>query len=209
MARNLERTKNHLRLWSGSQPLNILSIFLFRAGSQHQASLTYLLRSLLYQLIVSILMLQEALMVEHISGSDGRIAEWPTATLKKMLSSAPQTADDCNFLVLVDGIDEYESYNELGENHTTTRDIADYLYEIQQSAHVKLCVSSRPELRITEQHTGFLEVQLARLNRADIDSFVYGRLLSFTGLEHLDQLQAISDRADGMFMRAVFAVREI
>jgi hypothetical protein len=66
VVRNLDRTNDHLRHWSGSRHLCTLSFFLFRIGLKLQVGLRYLLRSLLYQLIIDIPALQEVLMARFL-----------------------------------------------------------------------------------------------------------------------------------------------
>lgn len=209
--RNQARTARHLKQWSGSKHLCILSFFLFRAGSQLQVGFVYLLRSLLYQLVDQVPALQEVLMARFLpSGSTTRIAEWPVSTLQKMLSFAIDIADDCKFLVLIDGIDEFQSYEPLGDGCATAVDLLNFLYDIQKPAHVKLCVSSRPELCIADRFQSILETELSKLNHDDIRIFVHERMSRFLGLEHRDSLsQTICNRADGIFMWTVFALREM
>jgi hypothetical protein len=209
--RNLERTKDHLRHWSGSRHLCTLSFFLFRAGSRLQVGFKYLLRSLLYQLVIGIPALQEILMARFLLiGSDSRVATWPTSTLKDMLSFAINTADDCHFFILIDGIDEFQSHEQMGEDDFTAAELVEFIYEVQKPSHVKLCVLSRPELRIAERHPSFLETKLAMLNRLDIWTFVHKKLAALPGLDQGDLVaKAICDRAHRMFMWAVFALREM
>jgi hypothetical protein len=113
VVRNLERTKDHLRYWSGSRHLCNLLFFLFRAGLKLQVGFKYLLRSLLYQSIIDMPTLQEVLMARFLpTGSDARIDAWSTGDLKEMLSFAINIADDCCFFVLVDGVDEFQSHEQ-------------------------------------------------------------------------------------------------
>lgn len=106
-----KRTRNHLKHWSGSQPLHVLSFFLFRPGGKLQCGFEHLLRSLLYQLMKGVPLMQEILMAQFLPArSEARIGTWPTRTLEKMLLLALDVADDHNFLILVDGIDEFQDF---------------------------------------------------------------------------------------------------
>jgi hypothetical protein len=126
-----------------------------------------------------------------------------------MLSFAINIADDCCFFILVDGVDEFQSHEQPGEEHLTAADLVDFFYEIQKPPNVKLCVSSRPEIRIIERYPSFLETNLAVLNCDDIRTFASEQLSALPGLDHKWASSEICRRADGMFMWAVFALREI
>lgn len=89
-------------------------------------------------------------------------------------------------------------------------ELAEFIYEIQMPSHMKLCFSSRPEFRIAERHPSFLEAKLATLDRLDVRTFVHRQLTAFPGLYQGDLIsEAIYDRAHGIFMWAVFTLREI
>jgi cell division protein ZapA (FtsZ GTPase activity inhibitor) len=62
----LDRTRDHLNKWHGDKPLHILKFFLFRPGREQQAGLESLLRSLLFQLVTSIPIMQEILMANFL-----------------------------------------------------------------------------------------------------------------------------------------------
>lgn len=105
----LSRTEDHLKKWHGTRSLHILKFLLFRPGRERQAGLDSLLQSLLYQLVTSILIMQEILMAKFLAPSRGaRIPIWPVEKLKSMLKSALDAADDCHFLIFIDGADEFE-----------------------------------------------------------------------------------------------------
>lgn len=81
---------------------------------------------------------------------------------------------------------------------------------MQKPTHVKLCVSSRPEVRIAEKHPSFMETKLADLNCKDIQIFVHGKLEALAEPDRRDSIvREICDRADGVFMWAVFAVKQV
>ncbi|KAM0717481.1 hypothetical protein Q7P37_007333 [Cladosporium fusiforme] len=208
-----ERTKRHLQCWSGSKPLHILSFFLFRMWGESQCGLEHLLRSLLYQLAKKVPQMQETLMAQFFTPeSHGKAAAWPVNTLKDMLTCALEVAVDCKFLILVDGVDEFEDFVNPHEKRLDASGLVDLLYTLQTPQHVKLCISSRPELHnhITRKHSSFLVSKLAELNRDDIRIFVDAQMQALPGLMYHDRIvREICVRADGIFMWAVFAVRQI
>jgi hypothetical protein len=210
----LSRTKGHLEKWHGGKTLHILKFFLFRPGRELQAGLESLLRSLLYQLVTSIPIMQEILMANCLPPDCGiRIPTWPVETLKSMLSSALQAADDCCFLIFIDGADEFEDFQHLRGRTVDATDLVDFLFDVQQPKHIKLCISSRPELRITSVHPSFLEAKLADLNHDDISIFVNEQMQGLTAIpkpwKRIDLARKIVDRADGIFLWAVFAITQI
>jgi hypothetical protein len=210
----LHRTKGYLKTWHSNKPLHILKFFLFRAGRERQAGLEYLLKSLLYQLVTSVPIMQEILMANFLPPGCGvRIPTWPVQILKTMLESALDAADDCCFLIFVDGADEFEDFQHVQGREVDAADLVDFLFEIQQPNHVKLCISSRPELRITNVHPSFLEAKLADLNYDDIRRFVHEQIQAMVAIsdpKYRSRLaMEITSRADGIFLWAAFAVTQM
>lgn len=199
----LRRTKERLGRWSGSKPLHVLSFFLFRANSK--ATVEYLLRSLIYQLLECIPIMAKVLMAEFLPpGCEDRIPTWPISKLKRMLKSALQVAEDCSFFLCIDGVDE------LQDKDQRCSDLLAFLYDVQKPSNVKLCISSRPEAEIARECSTFLKAELANVNDEDIRTFVT------TKIEELPELDCrkgivweICDRANGIFLWAVFAVQEV
>ena len=210
----LARTEGHLKKWHGGKPLHILKFFLFRPGRERQAGLESLLRSLLYQLVTRLPLMQEILMAKFLYPSHGaRIPTWPVETLKSMLSSALDAADDCCSLIFIDGVDEFKDFQHVRGRDFHAIDLVEFLFEIQKPAHVKLCISSRPELRITHDHTTCLEAKLADLNYDDIRLFVDEQMTTMAAITNLDFRRRLAEeiprRADGIFLWAAFAVTHI
>lgn len=205
------QTRMHLGRWSGSKPLHVLSFFLYRAGGALQSGLEHLLKSLIWQLIKAVPQAQDILLAHFLPhAEDDRIPMWPVQKLKEMLKLGLDIADDCAFLICVDGVDEFQDHANPNECSTTASDLVDFLCDIQNRPHVKLFLASRPELHISRRHPSFREAKLADLNREDIRIFVEARIKALAGLEfQKDIIQEVCRRADGVFMWAVFAVQEI
>lgn len=72
---------------------------------------------------------------------------------------------------------------------------------------MKLCISSRPELVVARRYPTFSEAKLADLNWDDICAFVDGHLNPISHRKPI--IQEICTRANGIFMWAVFAVRQM
>jgi hypothetical protein len=210
----LHRTVRHLKNWHGSKPLHVLKFFLFRPRRERQAGLESLLRSLLYQLVTSIPIMQEILMARFLrSDSCARIPTWPVETLKLMLLSALDAADDCCFFLFIDGADEFEDSQHARGWCIDATDLVDFLVEIQQPNHVKLCISSRPELRITNVHPSFLETKLAGLNYDDVRRFAHEQIQAMVAISDPEYRSClateITSRAEGIFLWAAFAVTQL
>ncbi|GAB7332648.1 hypothetical protein MBLNU13_g04408t2 [Cladosporium sp. NU13] len=210
----LNRTEGHLKKWHGAKPLHVLRFFLFRPGHERQAGLEYLLRSLLYQLVISVPLMQDILMAKFLHpGCSARIATWPVETLKGMLVSALDAADDCCFFILIDGVDEFEAFQHLRGRCVDATDLVAFLFDLQEPKHVKLCISSRPELLTTRLRSGFMEAKLAELNRDDIRRFVDERIDAMNAIpepgDRYRLSEEIIDRADGIFLWAAFAVAQM
>lgn len=122
------RTRKHLKVWSGPRSLHVLSFFLYRPKLEVQAGMEHLLRSLLYQIVKGIPQMQESLMTQFWDPDiDGRIPTWPVSQLKAMLELALDTAQDCNFFIFIDGVDEFQDFQNPNEESTTASDLVDFL----------------------------------------------------------------------------------
>jgi len=210
----LKRTEGHLKKWHGTKTLHILKFFLFRPGRKRQAGLEFLLRSLLYQLVTFIPILQEILMARFARPDCGaRIPTWPVGTLKNMLGSALDAANDCCFLIFIDGADELEDSEYVRGQSMHATDLVDFLFDIQRPQHVKLCISSRPELRITNAHQSFLKAKLANLNHNDIHHFANQQMQAMDAIpkskDRTGLAREIASRADGIFLWAAFAITQM
>lgn len=92
-------------------------------------------------------------------------------------------------------------------------DLVDFFFEIQQPKNVKICISSRPELRIPNIYPTFLESRLANLNHDDIRHFVDEHIQAMTVIPELEDrnrlAKEIACRANGIFLWAAFAVTQM
>jgi hypothetical protein len=126
------RTKEHLKKWCGTKDLHVLKSFLFRPGRERQAGLTSLLQSLLYQLVTSIPIMQEILMANFLPSDCGiRIPTWPVTKLKAMLVSALDAAEDCCFVLFIDGADEFEDFEHARGDIVHATDLVDFFFDVQ------------------------------------------------------------------------------
>jgi hypothetical protein len=156
--------------------------------------------------------MQEILMANFLPPDCGvRIPTWPVQILKPILESALNAADDCCFSIFVDGT--FEDFQHVQSREVDATDLVDFLFEIQRPNHVKLRISSRPELRITNVHASFLVAKLADLNHDDIRTFVDEQMQAMIAIpksqDRRDLAREITYCADGIFLWAAFAVTQM
>jgi hypothetical protein len=130
-----------------------------------------------------------------------------------MLKSSLGAATDCCFLIFIDGADEFEDFQHARGATIHANDLVDFLFDIQQPEHVKLCISSRPGLRINNVHPSFLEAKLAELNHDDIRRFVDEQMQAMTAITEPQDRNRLAEevisRSDGIFLWAAFAITQM
>jgi hypothetical protein len=205
------QTVSHLRKWAGSRPVYVVTHFLFRPSVNALGrNLEGLLRSLLFQ-ILSILPELPTSMFDGRGpqSRNSRAIKWPTRVLKEMLKYALHSNQQRVFCIFIDGLDEFQNDGYPEDNFNG---LIDYLLELQQPAHVKLCFSSRPTVRKLSNMSSVSEttLQLAALNRLDIHTYVSQVIYQCEGLREPDEIvREVCARAGGVFLWAVFAVQEM
>lgn len=112
--------------------------------------------------------------------------------------------------MFIDGLDEFE-----GPGGT----VIDMITDLADQTHVKVCVSSRPLLAFEEAFSGKPSLKLQDLTFDSIRAYAGGKLskliqerVSLHKIDgHLDEglVSRIVERADGVFLWAVIAVREV
>ena len=86
------RTRKHLVEWvSPDNQLHILSHFFWKPGTPYERSVNGLLRSLLYQILMAVPAVADAVLAEFPFGA-GRVPTWSNANLTGMLQSAIRAA---------------------------------------------------------------------------------------------------------------------
>jgi hypothetical protein len=206
-----EQTVSHLRTWAGSRPVHVVTHFLFRPSADALGrNLEGLLRSLLFQVLSLAPNLQTSVFDGHKAPNYGRsTTRWPIRALKAMLKSVLHSTQQHVFCIFIDGVDEYQSE---GHANDDSNSLIDYLTELQQPEHIKLCLSSRPtvsKLSNLASASG-TTLRLADLNRRDIITFVSQAISHCGGLRRPDNIvHEVCLRADGVFLWAVFAVQEM
>ena len=179
--------------------------FDFGAAKDNRNNFEGFLRSLLYQLVDQ---LRDKDVLRDIDGRDRSATNgqpWCVRSLQERLAMVLKKYSN-PICMLLDGLDEYS-----GDKW----DLVKFLNETA-NAHVKLCVASRPspEFNITFENVPTIKMQ--DLNRPGIDKMVNLTIQNsmarsgFYDDEDIVQLaDEISEKANGMFLWARFAINEI
>ena len=119
---------------------------------------------------------------------------------------------DVKFLLLVDGLDEYEG------NDADYEDLINLLSSFTRLANVKICVSSRPWVIFKEAFNSCPQLRLEDLTHNDLQAFADGRLSSDRHFLRLqgrepglidDVKQEILSKAEGVFLWVKLVVEEV
>ncbi|KAI4097520.1 MAG: hypothetical protein LQ344_000253 [Seirophora lacunosa] len=193
-----------LREWCTDMRLLTPTHFFWTAGTRQQKSIDGLLRSLIYQ------MLTECRELIFCFG-DGPLHAWSTkrllSTLLDLLNQSRTPIRVCMFL---DGLDEIDGQYE---------NIARMIKDLVGHTHVKICFSSRPLLVLEEAFSGVPGLRLQDLTYHSIRAYADGQLADLVQrrivYKESDKnrvaslVDKIVSRADGVFLWAVIAIRDV
>lgn len=205
-----DRTAKLLHEWAS--PLNKVTVhgfFFWAAGNEKESSQIGLLQSLLHQILLEHPELAEQVEAfrDHTS-NPGR--PWTHRELQHALHTSVAEVTRSNGLAFfIDGLDEFQG--DVG-------DLIDTLNELNRLPRVKLCVCSRPwnVFHSTYGSTNDeLCLDLPKLTRNDIDTYIGGRLESLPGFKRLTPADAheitvaIRDKAEGVFLWVTLVVNRL
>ena len=179
--------------------------FDFGAEKDNRNNFEGFLRSLLYQLVHN---LRDKDVLRDMDRSDPSATNrqpWCIRSLREGLAIVLKKHSN-PICMLLDGLDEYS-----GDKW----DLVKFLNETA-NAHVKLCVASRPSPEFNTTFESVPTIKMQDLNRPGIDKMVNLTIQTsmaksgFYGDEDIVRLaDEISERANGMFLWARFAINEI
>ncbi|KAI1132889.1 hypothetical protein F5Y10DRAFT_291840 [Nemania abortiva] len=195
------RTRAGLKAWSRDHKLHILSFFFWRPGTPLQKSTIGLLRSLLYEILLARPNILPRLM-GAMSIHTERIPTWTDKNLMVVVVKAIEMAPETHFCVFIDGLDEF-----LGDYDK----LINLIFKLKDLPNIKLCVSSRPEVRLTSRLAKCERLNLEDLNRSDITQHVEQRLSgTITDTSLISKiLPEIVDRAEGVFLWAALVTGDV
>jgi hypothetical protein len=193
-----ERTKLGLSKWANGNRLITLSFFFWRPGSALQRDVKGLLRSLLFQLLVTKPSLCTSLGLEPSIASAAQI-NWTAGKLQSAWRRALQNIGNDYLCIFIDGLDEFTGDYE---------DLLDVLLEVKEVPKLKMCLSSRPIASMTRRLSSYPGLSLQQLNELDIRRYVQGKLQPYGDLQSVFT-QTIVKRAQGVFLWAALVVTSI
>ena len=214
-------TLSALQAWSGKSQLCIARFYFWNSGTELQKTQEGLLRLLLFQILTQHPELIPATCAGRWKDQRGEIlrsSHWTTMELsqclkdlKRFLNDSPEPAP-FKFCFFIDGLDEFKG------NH---QELIGVLDEIAASAHIKLCVSSRPWLPFEDAYGLDKQRKLSMqdLTARDIEAYSRDKLASSIpaslstsplGKKHYEEIiNEITARADGVFLWVVLVVQSL
>lgn len=213
---NHPNTKSSLRTWAGRQVLVTGYFFFWNAGKPMQKSQQGLLQSLLFEVLRQCPSLIETTFPSRWKDLQGQKGYRHVSTdwtldelkggLKRLVKADIASAKFCFF---IDGLDEYDGYS---------TDIIETLDDFTASAHVKICLSSRPWPAFqTAYGHPTRSLKLQDLTRNDIRLYVREKLeehKTFILLKNEDPrymtlVEEIVEKAGGVFLWVVLVVQSL
>ena len=202
--------------WTTGHDLFVCRIFLWNPGRGLQKTFQGLLRSLVYQLLITHQWLVKAVVSDErwsIACAVEDELSWTTRELKMVTEACLQRiATTRKTLLLVDGLDELEGTDD------DRYDTLNFLWKLASIESVKLCVSSRPWNIFLDYFHDLPQLQLQQFTRTDVDKYVrhslaYSMHLQSSYLHNSGEgeqlIKAVVEKADGVFLWVRLVVQEL
>ncbi|KIN07657.1 hypothetical protein OIDMADRAFT_109094, partial [Oidiodendron maius Zn] len=205
-------TRRHLQAWAGDAKLQIAHYYFWNSGSQDQRSHTGLMRSLLHEILNS----NQDLIRQVFSAEWNEIREqfdyvnkfdkpprwsWSFARLERAITDLEiASADKFKLCLFIDGLDEFDGDPE---------NITEVFQRLSTSAHIKVCLSSRPWLIFEEAFNHGPNLRLENLTWGDIQDYVRDKLDANPKMQQLVKMdpsqsltfsRTIVSKANGVFL---------
>lgn len=214
---NDERTRDALKVWSGTKDILTPKFFFWSSGTSLQKSLEGLLRSLLWQILhelpnINCLAFNIGPGPEQsrrVPREHSLIGAWTKPRLLRLLKEVIDQLQSSFYLCFfIDGLDEFDEDDD---------ELIAFVQELVSSAGVKVCSSSRPH-KVFEDAFGLSpKLRLQDLTSKDIQRYVNDKfqavpqLKSMTlgnGYEMDNLINQVVNRADGVFLWVSLAVKD-
>ncbi|KAM7191670.1 hypothetical protein V8F33_008766 [Rhypophila sp. PSN 637] len=205
----------HLMQWAHGSDLLMAYFYFWGPGTAMQKSLLGLFRSLLHQLLSqrpdlcnSVALRRQTLF--SVAGTDAQLPAWSLEELREcLLRLASQIQGNGRLALFIDGLDEFDGQH---------MDLVLFLKRLQREYAVKICVSSRPWVVFSDAFKQNPTLRMEDLTKPDIYKYIEARFDECIAMQELkalaptsvrDLMEAIADRADGVFLWVVIVVEQI
>jgi hypothetical protein len=193
---NDQRTLQALRSGAGQQYMQIIKFFFWRPGSPMQRSVSGLLRSLLYQILIIDTSVINRLVANK---SIRRHPTWEQVELLRTLELVLERHCKGRFCFFIDGLDEHDG------------DYMSLLQLILQphiTNSVKICISSRLEPAFRLCLSLYPSISMQDLNEIDIKTLVRQKL-ELTGPILASLVDEVTRRAEGVILWAALVCNSL
>jgi hypothetical protein len=215
--RHEEQTRNLLEDWAGSRELLVASYYFWLAAkTPEQKSLSGLLRSVLYDLLLNHPELIPRVSPARWRASDLDLMHFPAWTEEDLISAiqvfVKSTHSKSSICLFIDGLDEFD-----GKYHQRIQ-VINLLKDFSALPNVKICVSSRDWEEFKQAFGAGPKLQLEHLTKNDIEDYINTELAQSTTLETLRDknqelcsqlVSEIIDKARGVWLWVVLVVRSL
>ncbi|KAI7464330.1 hypothetical protein KC357_g7953 [Hortaea werneckii] len=174
------RLAMHARVWAGSHKLSISSFYFWKHGSKLQKSLCGLYRAILFQMLVRDPQLALAAFPEwqtSFSSEDPLLETLRAALMRIAKADALRGTSRTKYLILIDGLDEFEDEGSDDIFLSQERFSAD-LRQISENDAVKIVVASRPERVYESNFSHGRHLAVHKLTAQDLKYFVHDSLIN-------------------------------
>lgn len=212
-----ERTQEYLKLWADKSELIFASFFFYAQGQSEQKSQVGLLRSLLHQVLNHDPTLTKTVLPNawrEACRDYQRKAE--DLSIPSVAEMTKALKDICKLFqvtkkmfFLIDGLDEYE-----GDDI----EVAEFISGLGEVSNVKVLVSSRPHSTFFRAFRGSPSMDLPRLTKRDIVSYIDDTVASHPYMKDLSVMDpnaansittSLVERASGVFLWVVLVCRSV
>lgn len=209
---NHPKTATYLNTWSPRTL--IISHFFWRPGTPIQQNIKGLLCSLLYQLLQnSVTATNYVLQKTQATNSGMKEADtdWSVPELRSVFLEILSSYER-QICMFIDGLDEVHPSD-------GPMNLLDLLDEFTRYRNVKLCLSSRPEPILVKRLAAYSRLRLQDLTRSDLERYardhtkstesIYDEARRTNSNTHGDPIELLVDKAEGVFLWLVLAIRSI
>lgn len=186
---NEERTLEALKVWAGQRSIHIIKFFFWRTGSPLQRSVPGMLRSLLYQVLMTDIRVIDKLLAEK---SLKRRPTWEQTELLRAFETALRLRSKEHMCFFIDGLDEHDG---------DYMSLLDLILKTHVTSNVKICLSSRPEPAFRLRLSVCSSISMQDLNQTDIKMLVQQKLKPLNTISNTF-VEEVTRRAEGIILWA-------